>query len=144
MTVYLLDVNVLIALIDPAHVQHDAAHAWFEAQGHLRWATCPVTENGTVRIVSHPRYPGTPVTPATVATLLARFCALTGHEFWSDDISLLDEKNIDTTRLLSHTQVTDTYLLALARAHGGQLATFDRRLVTAAVPGGTETLHLIV
>ena len=27
---YLLDVNVLIALIDPTHVSHDAAHHWFE------------------------------------------------------------------------------------------------------------------
>lgn len=143
MTVFLLDVNVLIALIDPAHVQHDPAHDWFGAEGRHKWATCPLTENGAVRIVSHPRYPGTPGTPAAIAALLARFCGLAGHEFWPDDISLLDERQVDTSRLLSHTQVTDTYLLALARAHRGKLATFDRRLVTAAVPGGAEALHAI-
>jgi len=53
MTTYLLDVNVLIALIDPAHVQHDAAHAWFASTGQHSWATCPLTENGVLRIVGH-------------------------------------------------------------------------------------------
>ena len=66
MTAYLLDVNVLIALVDPAHVQHDAAHEWFARQGHKAWATCPLTENGLVRIVGHPRYPSSPGTPAAI------------------------------------------------------------------------------
>ncbi len=143
MTVFLLDVNVLIALIDPAHVQHDSAHDWFATEGRQNWATCPLTENGAVRIVSHPRYPGLPGPPAAIADVLARFGALPGHVFWPDDISLLDQQRVDASRLLSHSQVTDTYLLALARAHRGKLATFDRRLVTAAVPGGAEALHII-
>ena len=67
MTTFLLDVNVLIALIDPAHVQHDAAHDWFGRLGHLAWATCPLTENGLLRIVGNPRYPNSPGTPAAVA-----------------------------------------------------------------------------
>jgi hypothetical protein len=142
-TTFLLDVNVLVALIDPAHVQHEPAHSWFVSEGHENWATCPLTENGVVRIVSHPRYPGAPGTPAAIAAIVARFCALPGHTFWPDDISLLDEKRIDPSRLLSHGQVTDTYLLALAHAHGGKLATFDRRLVATAVHGGRESLHII-
>ena len=143
MTAFLLDVNVLIALVDPAHVQHDAAHDWFALRGHKSWATCPLTENGVLRIVGHVRYPNSPGTPAAVAPLMATLRTLPGHVFWPDDISLLDAKHIDATRLLSATQVTDSYLLALASAHGGQLASFDRRLVTDAVPGGRRCLHLI-
>jgi len=142
-TRFLLDVNVLIALIDPVHVQHDRAHEWFAAKGRDAWATCPLTENGVLRIVGHPRYPSSPGTPAAVAELMAGLLALGGHEFWPDDVTLFDAEHVDTSRLLDSKQVTDTYLLALARAHGGKLATFDRRMVTAAVTGGAKTLHCI-
>ena len=143
MTTFLLDVNVLVALIDPSHVQHDAAHGWFGSEGHASWATCPLTENGVVRIVGHARYPNSPGTPAAVAALMKALCALPGHAFWADDISLRDAERIDTTRLLDSGQITDTYLLALACAHDGRLATFDRRLVKAAVRGGARALRLI-
>jgi len=142
-TRYLLDVNVLVALIDPAHVQHDRAHDWFAAEGREAWATCPITENGVLRVVGHARYPNSPGTPAAVAELVAILLALGGHEFWPDDITLFDNQRIDTSRLLDSGQVTDTYLLALAHAHGGQFATFDRRLVTDAVLHGAPGLHLI-
>ena len=141
---FLLDVNVLIALIDPAHVQHDRAHDWFTAQGRQAWATCPLTENGVLRIVGSARYPSSPGTPAAVAEMVSILRALGGHEFWPDDIILLDRRLVDSARLLDSGQVTDTYLLALARAHGGQLATFDRHLVTDAVVDGPRALHLIV
>ena len=143
MTTYLLDVNVLIALVDPAHVQHDAAHDWFGRLGHLAWATCPLTENGLLRIVGNPRYPNSPGTPAAVAKSLAALRSLPGHVFWADDISLMDPAWVDANRLLSHGQVTDSSLLALARAHQGQLASFDRRLVVDAVLGASAALHLI-
>lgn len=144
---FLLDINVLIALLDPAHVQHDAAHEWFAAQGQQAWASCPLTENGVLRIVGHARYPNSPGTPAAVVQLMAGLCALPGHVFWPDDISLLPPNKgvgkLDSTRLLSSAQVTDSYLLALACAHNGQLATFDRRLVVDAVHGGAQRVHLI-
>jgi uncharacterized protein len=143
MTAFLLDVNVLIALIDPAHIQHDLAHEWFAAVGKRAWTTCPLTENGVLRIVGDTRYPNSPNTPAAVAELLSGLLALPGHLFWADDISLLDPQKLDTARLLNSGQVTDSYLLALACAHDGQLATFDRRLVTDAVRGGAQALHLI-
>jgi toxin-antitoxin system PIN domain toxin len=143
LTRYLLDVNVLVALIDPAHVQHDRAHDWFAAKGRKAWATCPLTENGVLRVVGHARYPNSPGTPAAVADVLSVLLALGGHEFWPDDISLFDSQRIDATRLLESGQVTDTYLLALARGHGGQLATFDRRLVADAVIDGSKALHVI-
>lgn len=140
---FLLDVNILIALIDPAHVHHDAAHEWFALEGRGAWATCPLTENALVRIVGHARYPNSPGAPATVMPFLAGLRALPGHAFWPDDISLLDADKVDPARLLSASQVTDSYLLALACAHGGQLATFDRHLVADAVRGGAQGLHLI-
>jgi uncharacterized protein len=140
---FLIDINVLIALIDPAHVQHDRAHEWFAVSGRKAWATCPLTENGVLRIVGHARYPNSPGTPAAVAELLTGLCALPGHDFWPDDITLLDPMRVDGSRLLDSAQVTDSYLLALASAHGGQLATFDQRLVADAVVNGAQTLHLI-
>jgi uncharacterized protein len=140
---FLLDVNVLIALIDPAHVQHDRAHKWFAALGKRAWATCPLTENGVLRIVGSNRYPNSPGTPVAVAELLSTFRGLGGHAFWPDDISLFDSKRIDPERLLDSAQVTDTYLLALAVAHRGQLATFDRHLVANAVFNGSKALYLI-
>lgn len=105
--------------------------------------TCPITENGVLRVVGHAGYPGGPGSPAAVAPIVAGLRKLSGHEFWPDDISLLDAAGIDASRILSAAQLTDTYLLALARKHRGQLATFDRRLVTAAVRGGAESLHVI-
>ena len=143
MSTYLLDVNVLVALVDPGHVHHDAAHDWFGVLGRAAFATCPLTENGLLRIVGHPRYPNSPGTPAAVVALLAGLRELAGHCFWSDSVSLMDSNRVDADRLLSHAQVTDSYLLALAAEQGGQLATFDRKLVTDAVRGGAKALHLI-
>lgn len=143
MSRFLLDVNVLIALIDPAHVGHDRAHSWFASEGSRAWATCPMTENGVLRIVGHPRYPNSPGTPAAVAELMAGLLALPGHKFWPDDVTLFDGRHIQCARLLDSSQVTDSYLLALASVHGGKLATFDRRLVAVAVVNGAEAIHLI-
>lgn len=140
---YLLDVNVLIALVDPAHLQHEAAHQWFGSRGHAAFATCPITENGLLRTVGHPKYPGSPGPPSAVASALAGLRALPGHAFWPDDISLADTARVDSSRLATHAQVTDSYLLALAAAHGGQLATFDQRLRTDAVAGGSAALALL-
>ena len=140
---YLLDVNVLIALIDPQHVASEAAHEWFERIGRKSWATCPITENGVIRILGNVRYSASPGTPAAIADFLREFRKLPGHEFWKDDISIVEHPDTDTSRLLTWRQVTDTYLLALASSKKGQLATFDRRLIADAVRGGTSALHLI-
>ncbi len=143
MSRFLLDVNVLIALIDPAHVQHDRAHTWFETKGHKAWATCPLTEMGVLRIVGHPRYPSSPGSPAAVAELLISLRKLPGHAFWPDDISLLDGKHANPARLLASACVTDSYLLALADAHHGHLATLDRHIPTEAIVQGAKSLHVI-
>jgi hypothetical protein len=140
---YLLDVNVLIALIDSAHVRHDTANEWFDREGGSAWATCPITENGLVRILSHPKYPNGSVAPSELVAVLAGLAELPGHEFWPDDVSLRDDRWIDASLLLTAGQVTDGYLLALAVSKGGKLATFDRRLSTKAVKHGAKGLHLI-
>ncbi len=140
---YLLDVNVLIALVDPAHVQHDEVHEWFARTGKKSFATCPITENGLLRIVGHPKYPNSPGPPSTVAGALAAIRSLSGHAFWPDSISLADNNFVDASLLSSHSRVTDGYLLALARANGGQLATMDRKLATEVVPEGMASLTLI-
>ncbi len=143
MTTFLLDVNVLIALIDPAHMQHDQAHDWFSRVGKRNFATCPITENGLLRIVGHPKYPNSPGPPSSVAPSLAAMRALPGHHFWPDKISIADEQHIDAVLLSSHSRVTDSYLLALALAHGGRLASMDHRLAVDPVAGGAGSLEII-
>ena len=143
MTCYLLDVNVLIALIDPEHVHHELAHGWFESVGKANWATCPLTENGVLRILGSPKYPNSPGSPAKVAQIVMELRGLAGHVFWSDSISLVGYHPVRPERLLSAGQITDTYLLALALANGGKLASLDRRLVTQAVYQGQDHIQLI-
>jgi toxin-antitoxin system PIN domain toxin len=140
---YLLDVNVLIALMDPVNIHHEKTQNWFGSVGRQSWATCPLTENGLIRVVGNPRYPNLPGNPTAVAELLARFVDEPGHHFWPNDISTLDNSRFDISRLALPSQITDSYLLALAVAHGGQLATLDRRLIPDAVLNGKQALHLI-
>nr|WP_208394379.1 TA system VapC family ribonuclease toxin [Pseudochelatococcus lubricantis] len=133
----------MIALIDPGHVAHDDAHEWFASVGHAAWATCPITENGVIRIVANPKYPNSPGSPSLVTGIVRKLRALPGHSFWADDVSLVGNGDVDADKILTSAQVTDSYLLALAAAHEGQLATFDRKLSVAAVRNGKASLHLI-
>ena len=140
---FLLDVNVLVGLIDPLNSRHEAAHLWFSEAAQHSWSTCPLTENGVMRVVGNSKFPNSPGNPGAVAEALSSLLRHPGHEFWPDDISLMDREKADASRLLTSGQVTDSYLLALAIAHGGQLATFDRRLITDAVLGGARGVHRI-
>lgn len=140
---YLLDVNVLIALIDRRHVHHRSATGWFTTQGQGNWASCLLTENGVLRIIGNPRYRNSPGSPVAVWHVLRKLRRIGRHRFWPDDLSLLDSALIDAEHLLSHEQLTDTYLLALAVSKGGRLATFDARLATSPVRGDAAALHLI-
>jgi uncharacterized protein len=140
---YLLDVNVLIALLDADHEHHERAHNWFGKLQSTRWATCPITENGVIRIMAQTTFQGTTLGPTESARRLDKARQLPNHSFWPDDITLLDRDLVDYMKIPGHKHVTDTYLLALAVKHGGQLATFDRRLISAAVKGGQAALHVI-
>ncbi|MGH8964611.1 MAG: type II toxin-antitoxin system VapC family toxin [Actinomycetes bacterium] len=133
MTRALLDVNVLLALLDSDHVDHRRARAWLDAEVGSGWASCAITQNGFVRIVSQPRYPS-PVPPAHAVHLLQRACATAHHEFWPCDVTLLDSTVVDRRKVHGPRQVTDAYLLALAVRHGGRFVTFDRAIALSAVP----------
>jgi toxin-antitoxin system PIN domain toxin len=141
--VALLDVNVLLALFDPHHVHHDTAHDWFEEHSSAGWASCPVTENGFVRTANVAARTGEFVPMATLIDRLRAFQRAGGHEFWHDDVSLLDNARFDARRIHGNRQVTDVYLLALAVAHDAQLVTFDARIPVAAVKGARRD-HLVV
>lgn len=138
----LLDVNVLIALFDADHSLHGAAHTWFAANGKAGWASCPLTQNGCIRVMSQPRY-ANPIPVNAVVERLREATADRHHEFWADKVSLLDERAIDTTRVHGPKQLTDVYLLALAVAQGGRFVTFDRGLPMEAVLGAQKK-HLAV
>jgi toxin-antitoxin system PIN domain toxin len=137
----LLDVNVLIALLDADHASHRAAMAWFSEHAGDGWASCPITQNGCVRIMSHPSYPNAPSTTAVVERLRAATAHI-AHRFWSSDISLLDGDVIDATRIHGPRQLTDAYLLALAVKNSGRLVTFDSAIPTSAVVGA-KPQHLV-
>ena len=139
----LLDVNVLIALVDGQHIHHDAAHDWFGSNAHHGWRTCPLTENGLVRIISHAKYPNGVTSPAFGLDLLRRLTALPGHGFWPDEVSLADPGLFDAARLLTSSQIADAYLLGLAVKNGGRLATFDRRLSGSPVRDGQRALMVL-
>jgi toxin-antitoxin system PIN domain toxin len=132
--VTLLDGNVLVALVDEAHVHHGQARSWFsQLQGSF--ATCPITQGTLLRLLL--RVSGQDATQAmAVLTALTRHHR---HVFWTD---ALPYGQIEWRGILGHRQVTDAYLAALARHHGGRLASFDRGLVAlhpdvaVAVAGG--------
>lgn len=133
----LLDINVLLALLDSDHVDHARAHAWLDDEIGLGWASCAITENGFVRVISQPRYPS-PVSPLQAIELLGNARSNGNHEFWTCDVSVLDHTVVDGSRVHGPRQVTDAYLLALAVAHNGRFATFDHSVSGAAVPGAGE------
>ena len=138
----LLDVNVLIALLDADHSLHARATQWFGGHARAGWASCPITENGCVRIMSHPGYPN-PLPVRAVIERLAEASASGFHEFWPDDISLLDAQVANGARIHGPRQLTDVYLIALAVSHGGQFVTLDGAVSRDAVIGA-EKRHVLV
>lgn len=142
--VALLDVNLLVALFDADHVHHDLAHDWFADQRAHGWASCPLTENGLVRVLSNPRYGSPSGSVATIVDRLQAFRASGHHQFWEASVSLADQALFAPSHIRGHAQVTDAYLLGLAWRKGGCLATFDQSISTSAVPGiGRATLQVI-
>lgn len=141
--VALLDVDVLVALFDPDHIHHEAAHAWFAARRTSGWASCPLTENGLARVLANPSYAPNPERPSAVLARLRTFCASGHHVFWPDDVSLRDVRIFRASLPVTSRQLTDVYLLALAKRKGGCLATFDRSIPLTAVVGA-QAGHVLV
>lgn len=139
----LLDVNVLIALLDTDHSLHAHAMRWFGDNAGAGWASCPITQNGCVRIMSQQGYPNCLPVQAVIERL-REASSETLHEFWPDDISLLDPRAADSTRIHGPRQLTDTYLLALAVHHHGRFVTFDASVPMEAVMGAKKSNLLIL
>ena len=134
----LLDVNVLVALLVPEHEHHVRAQKWFAAEAVVNgWATCAVTELGAIRVCA--QLPGGAWPPeATVDRLLLLTATGRGYAWWPDVVSpvMLPEVRAAATGK----QVTDRYLVGLARKNAGRVATFDRALAQF---GGADVVSLL-
>lgn len=135
---FLLDINVLLALADPDHEHHGKAQSFFLANHQLGWATCPLTENGFVRILGHSNYPRGPRNTDDACIVLKQLCAQPGHRFWPDDLSLRSALNLPVSKHL-----TDHYLLTLAMHRQGRLVTLDRHIQAERIPGGPAAYMVI-
>jgi toxin-antitoxin system PIN domain toxin len=139
--VYLLDVNVLIALADSLHRDHEKVSLWF-SKTHLNgWATCPITENGFLRILGHPNYPNGLGSIEKTRDMLLRLRALPGHQFWPEAISLCHKSSYPV--LPAAKDLTNFYLLGLAVKNQGHFATLDQRFDPLLIPGGPSVCFLI-
>lgn len=138
----LLDVNILVALIDRQHALHLVAHRWLAQNHSLGWASCPLTENGCIRVLTNPRYPA----PVSISAALEKISAAKAsrhYEFWPDELSITDPTHFNHSAIHGHRQITDTYLLGLAIHKRGRLVTFDRRIASSSVREALPC-HLVV
>lgn len=135
---FLLDINILIALADPDHEHHGKAESFFLANHNLGWATCPITENGFVRIIGNSSYPKGPGSTDAACVILKQLCAQQGHRFWPDDLSLRGSSNLPVSKHL-----TDHYLLGLAMHRQGRLVTLDSHVQASLIPGGAAAYVVI-
>ena len=141
--VCLFDVNCLIATVDSDHVHHEPMQRWFSAHAGRGWATCPITENGLIRVVSQPAYPSGQRSPAEIIRTLQQLknVCRESYQFWEDGVSLTNESLFRPEYIIGPRQVTDAYLLGLATKRGGVVLSFDRSLPWQAIRGGAS--HLI-
>ena len=139
----LLDINILTALLWPAHEHHEVAHAWFGGRADAPWATCSLTQLGFVRIVSNPAFSRDALSPVEALALLAENIAHPRHEFWTDSLQLPTAVKGMEARLQGFKQLTDAYLLAVAHRQRGVLATFDRGLRTLAGDALLGSLEIV-
>lgn len=138
---YLLDVNCLLALVDETHPFHSKVSNWYHSHVALSWSTCPLTENGFVRVISLPSYSYRRLPIADAQQTLIHLCNQPGHQFWPDDLSIRDMNQIPT--IPGPKAITDLYLLALAVKHHGKFASLDASIDPTLVPGGMQAFHLV-
>lgn len=138
---HLLDINMLIALLDSHHIHHRKTRKWFLKCHRDGWATCPLTENGFIRIFGHANYPGGPQSTEDARLLLASLCRQPGYQFWPDDVSLCRRETY--ARLPGSKHLSDYYLLALAITHKARLTTLDARIDATMLKGGARAYHIL-
>jgi hypothetical protein len=142
---YLLDTNLLIALLWSSHEKHGLALKWFARHRAKGWATCPITQAGFVRIVSNPAFSRDAVQPREAIHVLSANTVAKDHAFWADEIDVAKAVAFAEIRLVGHQQVTDAYLLGLAIHRGGKLATLDQRIaaLTETNSAGRKALEMV-
>ena len=138
----LYDVSALLSLLDEEHRKHNSVFSWFTANAGEGWASCPLAQNGFLRVISQPSYSRTRSLTEAHERLLDAASDI-NHQFIADDISLLDNTLVRFPDVAGPGQLTDVYLLALAVAHDMRLVTLDTRIPLSAVRGATER-HLVV
>lgn len=141
MSATLLDINVLMALAWDTHPQFKAAERWFVSQ-RGRWASCPLTQLGFVRLSANPKIVSHAGNPRLANEALDKLLAAPRHEFWPDSLDLADEPRY--AKLQGHNQFTDAYLLALAQRHKGRLATFDQAVASLAREFLGSDAHVVI
>jgi len=144
MTAFLLDVNILAALMWPAHEAHLHVQNWFARNARRGWATCPFTQAAFVRLASNPAFSPDAVAPQEAINLLAENLRHRHHRFWPDDLSLAEATKPFRGKLVGHRQINDAYLLGLAIHRKGKLATMDRAILALLPPDGPERQHVEV
>jgi predicted nucleic acid-binding protein len=141
---FLLDVNALLALLDPMHIHHEAAHRWYEKRSPLRMMTCSHVLNGVIRVASQPKYPNCLGTSARVRNVLRDLVRNVAAESCEKEVSLLVDDILLQPNALTPSRVSDFYLLALAAANDARFATFDTRIPAEAVAGGPVAIEIIL
>jgi toxin-antitoxin system PIN domain toxin len=143
MTLYLLDVNVVVSLIIRTHSHYPKASDWFLSEGQDNWCTCPIVENGALRVSLNTLIDGAPLPASLIVGAIDNLKSRGQHVFLPDDISILDITVFDHDLIATKNQITDTYVLALAAKHDAVLATFDRKLATGAVRLSNAKVRLL-
>ena len=133
--VYLLDVNVLVALLWPNHMHHGAVIRWFGNDNKRQFATCPLTELGFARLSCNASAVGKAITLGTALETLAGVSRMPNHRFLSETAALPALLAPIAAHVVGHRQVSDAYLIALARLHGAKLVTLDARIKRAFASG---------
>lgn len=131
---FLLDVNVLLALLWPDNPRHSATQRWFRENHKKGWATCAATQASFVRLSSNSAFTVNALTPSGAISLLQKNMQHPNHEFWSESFPPTDLLEPFQGRIVGHRQITDACLLGLVIKKQGRLVTFDQRISTLLPP----------
>lgn len=137
------DISVLLAKFDAKHDAHAKTARWFRAKRLDGILTCPLTENGFLRIFANPSYPSGPGSMAGALMMLEGIRSVPGHRFVPDSIFIGDGKKFTGLDAAGPSQLTDLYLLALAVHHAAKFVTLDERIPAHLVQGGKAALVVI-
>jgi len=142
-TSYLLDTNVLIPLLWPLHSEQAKVRKWFAAHASKSFATCSFTQAGFLRITSSIEVMRQHYALSDARALLLALTQQPGHAFWPTTISYFDATAPFERRMHGPKQITDAYLLGIAKHHGGRLATLDKAVVSLAGSECSDLVELI-